>query len=83
LRRRRRLGEFHASVLAGRRQAFYREVARSVAAGETALLAAFRDGEIVGTVQVQFISKPNQRHRAEIAKMLVHRSARRAASARP
>jgi GNAT superfamily N-acetyltransferase len=58
-------------------EAFYREVARSVAAGETALLAAFRDGEIVGTVQVQFISKPNQRHRAEIAKMLVHRSARR------
>jgi GNAT superfamily N-acetyltransferase len=56
---------------------FYREVAQSVAAGEVVLMAAFLDGEIVGTVQVQFISKPNQRHRVEIAKMLVHRSARR------
>jgi GNAT superfamily N-acetyltransferase len=55
----------------------YREVAKSVAAGDTVLLAAFLDGAIVGTVQVQFISKPNQRHRVEIAKMLVHRSARR------
>jgi GNAT superfamily N-acetyltransferase len=58
-------------------EAFYRNVADSVAAGDTVLLAAFLDGDIVGTVQVQFISKPNQRHRAEIAKMLVHRSARR------
>lgn len=58
-------------------EAFYREVADSVAAGETALLAAFVDGQVVGTVQVQFVRKPNQRHRVDIAKMLVHRSARR------
>jgi GNAT superfamily N-acetyltransferase len=58
-------------------EGFYLKVADGVAAGETVLLAAFLDGEIVGTVQVQFIRKPNQLHRAEIAKMLVHRSARR------
>jgi GNAT superfamily N-acetyltransferase len=58
-------------------EAFYRQVAQSVAAGETVLLAAFLDGRVVGTVQVQFVSKPNQPHRVEIAKMLVHRSARR------
>jgi GNAT superfamily N-acetyltransferase len=58
-------------------EAFYREVADSVAAGKTVLLAAFLDGRIVGTVQVQFVLKPNQLHRVEIAKMLVHRSARR------
>jgi GNAT superfamily N-acetyltransferase len=58
-------------------EAFYREVAESVAAGNTVLLAAWLDGRIVGTVQVQFVLKPNQLHRVEIAKMLVHRSARR------
>jgi GNAT superfamily N-acetyltransferase len=58
-------------------EAFYREVADSVAAGNTVLLAAFQDGRIVGTVQVQFVLKPNQLHRVEIAKMLVHPSARR------
>jgi ribosomal protein S18 acetylase RimI-like enzyme len=40
------------------------------------LLAAFADGELVGTVQVILALPPNQPHRAEIAKLLVHRSAR-------
>ncbi len=58
--------------------AFWREVAANAAAGERALLAA-RDGagRIVGTVQVVFIQKENQPHRAEVSKLLVHRSARR------
>jgi acetyltransferase len=44
---------------------------------ERALLV-LRDGErIVGTVQVVLESRPNGNHRAEIAKMLVHSSARR------
>jgi hypothetical protein len=58
-------------------EAFFRGVAQSVAAGDTILLAAFRDEEIVGTVQVLLIQKPNQLHRADIAKTLVHRGARR------
>jgi GNAT superfamily N-acetyltransferase len=57
--------------------AFFRGVAASVAAGETILLAAFLDGKIVGTVQVLLVQKPNQLHRVDIAKMLVHRAARR------
>lgn len=36
-----------------------------------------RDGEIVGTVQLVLDLPENQPHRADVAKMLVHRSARR------
>jgi GNAT superfamily N-acetyltransferase len=41
------------------------------------LLAAFDDGDVVGTVQVNLATPPNQPHRADIAKLLVRRSARR------
>jgi ribosomal protein S18 acetylase RimI-like enzyme len=40
------------------------------------LLAAFDGGALVGTVQVVLALPPNQPHRGEIAKLLVHRSAR-------
>ncbi len=46
-------------------------------AGRRLVLAAFADGELVGTVQVVLTLMPNQPHRGEIAKLLVHRSARR------
>ncbi len=55
---------------------FFRKVERSVAAGDTVLLAARLDGTIVGTVQLGLDTPPNQPHRADIKKMLVHRSAR-------
>jgi GNAT superfamily N-acetyltransferase len=55
---------------------FFRKVAGSVAAGDTVLLAAGLDGMIVGTVQLGLDTPPNQPHRADIKKMLVHRSAR-------
>jgi ribosomal protein S18 acetylase RimI-like enzyme len=45
--------------------------------GKRLLLAAFRDGEVVGTVQVVSATPPNQPHRADVAKLLVHRGARR------
>lgn len=45
--------------------------------GTRLLLAAFRDDEVVGTVQVVFAAPPNQPHRADVAKLLVHRDARR------
>jgi ribosomal protein S18 acetylase RimI-like enzyme len=45
--------------------------------GRRLILAAFADGELVGTVQLILALPPNQPHRAEIAKLLVHRSARR------
>ena len=50
---------------------------RDVEAGRRILLAAFADGELVGTVQVILAVPPNQPHRGEIAKVLVHRSARK------
>jgi GNAT superfamily N-acetyltransferase len=55
---------------------FFRKVAGSVAAGDTVLLAARLDGKIVGTVQLGLDTPPNQPHRADIKKMLVHRAAR-------
>ena len=44
--------------------------------GRRLILAAFADGDLVGTVQVILTLPPNQPHRAEIAKLLVRRSAR-------
>jgi GNAT superfamily N-acetyltransferase len=55
---------------------FFRKVAGLVAAGDTLLLAAKLDGKIVGTVQLGLDTPPNQPHRADIRKMLLHRSAR-------
>ena len=51
--------------------------AAEVEQGRRLLLAAFADGDLVGTVQVILALPPNQPHRAEITKLLVHRSARR------
>ncbi|PZN99108.1 MAG: GNAT family N-acetyltransferase [Hyphomicrobiales bacterium] len=56
---------------------FWAAVADEVDAGRTVLLIARLAGEIVGTAQLQLVSKPNQPHRAEIAKVLVHSQARR------
>lgn len=56
--------------------AFFRKVARSVASGDTVLLIAKLDGKIIGTVQLGLDTPPNQPHRADVKKMLVHRSAR-------
>jgi GNAT superfamily N-acetyltransferase len=58
-------------------RAVFEAVAAEVEQGRRALLAAFADGELVGTVQVILALPPNQPHRGEITKMLVHRSARR------
>ena len=56
--------------------AFFRKVAGSVASGDTVLLAARLGGRIVGTVQLGLDTPPNQPHRADIKKLLVHRSVR-------
>lgn len=57
--------------------AFWRDVAAGVARGERALLVAEDAQGIVGTVQVILAQPENQPHRADVAKMLVHRRARR------
>ena len=57
-------------------EAFWAGVARGVAAGEIMLLVAEVDGRIEGTVQVGFAPMPNQPHRGDVKKLLVHRRAR-------
>ncbi|MGV1871080.1 N-acetyltransferase family protein [Agrobacterium rosae] len=55
---------------------FWQDVAKSVDKGNTIHVVAEVDGKIVGTVQVGLSSKPNQPHRGDLMKLLVHRSAR-------
>ena len=57
---------------------FWRGVAQGVANHERALLVAQNEqGEIIGSVQVVLAQPENQPHRADISKMIVHRSARK------
>ncbi len=62
-----------------RADTFWQGVADGVAAGERILLVAQDDssGRILGTVQIVLKQPENQPHRADIAKMLVHRDARK------
>ena len=56
---------------------FWRGVADGVANNERVLLVAQNElGKIVGSVQVVLAQPENQPHRADISKMIVHRSAR-------
>ena len=69
---------FMAPLTRDRAEAFWSEVIAGAARGERLLLIAEdAAGSIVGTVQVVFAQYENQPHRADIAKMLVHRASRR------
>jgi GNAT superfamily N-acetyltransferase len=57
--------------------AWWRNVASDVKRGVTLVLTASVDGRVVGTAQLRLAQLPNSRHRAEVAKVLVHRDARR------
>ena len=59
-------------------EAFFTDFAHEVAAGDTLLLAARVNGRIEGTVQLALATPPNQPHRADVKKLLVHRAARNA-----
>jgi GNAT superfamily N-acetyltransferase len=63
------------------REAF-QSMAAEVDRGRRLLLAAFAGDRLLGTVQVILALPPNQPHRAEIAKLLVHREARNRGVAR-
>jgi GNAT superfamily N-acetyltransferase len=60
-----------------RAEVFWRRVAEDVGAGTKALLVAEDASGICGTVQLLLHQPENQPHRADVAKMLVHRRARR------
>jgi len=63
--------------------AFWRDkVLPAVQNGTCLVVVARRGDEIIGTVQVDLATPPNQPHRGEIKKLLVHPSARRAGIAR-
>lgn len=70
---------FMSPLTLERADAFWQGVAEGVAAGERILLVAREETSrrIVGTVQVVLKQPENQPHRADIAKMLVHRCARK------
>lgn len=73
---------FMLPLARGRALQFWRLVADSVGHGERVLLvaeSAASEGkpQLVGTVQLLLSTPENQPHRADVAKMLVHRSARR------
>ena len=68
---------FMAPLSREKAQAFWRGVAEGVAGGDRTLIVAEDSGAVVGTVQVLLRQPENQPHRAEVAKMLVHRRARR------
>jgi GNAT superfamily N-acetyltransferase len=68
---------FMSPLTRDRAVAFWRRVAGGVGNGERALLVAEDGDGICGTVQLIFDLPENQPHRADLAKMLVHRRARR------
>ncbi|MGW7823126.1 GNAT family N-acetyltransferase [Streptomyces puniciscabiei] len=57
--------------------AWWRERAEATAAGRLAVWAVLDGtGRPAGTVSLAYPDKPNSRHRAELVKLMVHRSAR-------
>ena len=64
-------------------RAFWRDkVLPGVLARTRRVLVARDHGRIVGTVQIDLATPPNQQHRTEVAKLLVHPIARRRGIAR-
>jgi len=69
---------FLAPLDAGDADAYWQRIERAVAAGRCVMLAgAVAGGDVVGTVQLDIDTLPNQPHRATVSKLLVHTAARR------
>jgi GNAT superfamily N-acetyltransferase len=69
---------FLLPMTAARAAGYWRSLAPSVSRGERVMLAAEDpSGAILGTIHLVLKQFENQPHRAEVAKMLVHRRARR------
>ena len=58
-------------------ESFWRGQMAAIASGQRILLVAERGEDVVGTVIVSFAPQPNQPHRADVNKMLVHSRYRR------
>jgi GNAT superfamily N-acetyltransferase len=55
---------------------YFEKVINGLEGADRVLLGAFDGDSLVGTVQLLTAMPPNQPHRADVAKLLVHRSAR-------
>lgn len=62
--------------------AFYRACATDIARGTRVLLAAWRDGQLAGSVMLDLAVPQNQSHRAEVQKLLIVPALRRSGVAR-
>ncbi|MFJ8072386.1 GNAT family N-acetyltransferase [Streptomyces sp. NPDC096176] len=67
---------FTASLTAEQAAAWWASLDSDLHEGRVALWAAHDRDRLIGTVQLRSETSPNGRHRAEIAKLLVHRVAR-------
>lgn len=56
---------------------YWEETARVVDAGSRVVLAVREGAAILGSAQLDLCRRPNGMHRAEVTKVMVHRSARR------
>ena len=71
-------GSFMLPITRAKADAYWAGVGAAISRGECLVLAAYDvAGKITGTVSVLLSQPENQPHRADIAKMLVHRRARR------
>ena len=68
---------FLSPLSAEEAQRYWLEVGTELGRGHRELLIAESDGTLVGAVQLELAEQPNARHRAAVAKLLVHSSARR------
>lgn len=57
-------------------RAYWQRLEPELARGERVLIVAESDGRLCGTVQLVLAQPPNQPHRADLAKLLVHPQAR-------
>ena len=57
--------------------AYWQGVAEEVGMGRRVLLAAEREGVLLGSIQLELCTKPNGHNRAEVQQLLVHCTARR------
>lgn len=68
---------FHRPMEREEADVYWRDVCAEVRRERVRLFAAYIDGQLVGTAQLQPSFKPNGRNRAEVAKVLVHSAFRR------
>jgi acetyltransferase len=69
---------FLAPLASGDGRDYWNGVAQAIADGSRVMLVAMRGGDLAGTVQLDLCQKANGGHRAEVQKLMVAGSARRA-----